>query len=112
MRHFFICFFLLFSCSFLNGFSAEPAPIENSGSSIQTIIDTKVYLKPGTIQIAKNGIFINVEGELVPIDHLEMDNEGVYFELQRMKMELCEKCGVPLVWGKCINPICKKKKKE
>lgn len=112
MRKCFIVVFLLVTCSFLNCFSTEPFADENSESSIQKIVENRVYLKPGSIQIAKNGIFINIDGELLPINHLEMDNEGVYFEPIRMKMSSCETCGLPLVFGKCLNPVCPSKKKK
>lgn len=112
MQKCFIYFFLLATCSFSNCFSMEADYNENSESSIQKIVDNKVYLKPGSIQIAQNGIFINLEGELLAIDHLESDQEGVYFEPRKLKIKYCENCEWPLVWGKCLNPGCKKKKKE
>lgn len=107
-----IYLFLLFTCAFSNGFSSESIYSENLGSSIHKIMENKVYLNPGYVQIAKNGIFIDVEGELLPIDHLEVDQDGVYFEPHRMKVESCETCGIPLVWGKCVNPACPSKKKK
>ncbi len=105
-------FFLLVSCSFANCFSTESIYNEISESSIQKIYENKVYLKPGSVQVAKNGNFIHIDGELLAIDHLQTDANGVYFEPQRMKVESCETCGLPLVWGKCVNPACPSKKKK
>ena len=88
-------------------------PIDfNEASTIQKCVDNKVYLQPGHVQIANNGIFINIEGDLVPVDHLEMDAEGVYFEPQRMRLEYCDTCGLPTIWEKCVNPLCPSKKKK
>lgn len=116
MKKYFVYFFLLFTCVSLSCFATEYASDEISETSIQKIDEHKVYLKPGTVQIAKNGIFIHIDGELLPISHLETDSNGVYFEPQRMEIESCKTCGVPLLWGKCPNPVCpskdKKKKKK
>ncbi len=112
MKKYFICFFLLLTCSFLNCFSTESVPNDYSATSIQKVVNNKVYLKPGQVQIAKNGIFITHEGELLAVSHLESDSEGVYFEPERMKVESCETCGLPLLWGKCVNPKCPSKKKK
>lgn len=53
------------------------------GCSIAKVQGDKVYLKPGSIQIANNGIFINIQGQLKSIDHLEMDEQGVFFNVTR-----------------------------
>jgi hypothetical protein len=65
--------------------------------SIAKVEGYKVYLKPGAIQVAKNGIFINVSGQLRAINHLEMDEQGVYFDAQRQAAygDLCPACGLP-----------------
>ena len=101
--------FLLLPCFFLNSLSLQAV---QEDSSIQKVVENKVYLKPGNIQIAQNGIFITVDGNLMPIDHLEMDSEGVFFEPHRVRIENCETCGLPIVFGKCVNPACPSKKKK
>ena len=73
-------------------------------SSIAKIQDSKVYLKPSSVQVAKNGIFILVEGHLVLIDHLQLDEDGIYFNLT--ECSCCPVCGFPLVFGFCVNPDC------
>lgn len=81
------------------------------GCSISEVKGHKVYLKPCSIQIAKNGIFINVAGQLRAINHLEMDEQGVYFDIHKQAAhgDLCPACGLPLVWGFCMNPACPSK---
>jgi len=83
----------------------------NLGYSITKVEGYKVYLKPGTIQIAKNGIFINIAGQLKAVNHLEMDKQGVYFDAPRQPIygDLCPTCGFPTAWGFCINPTCPSK---
>lgn len=104
-------FFFLVVSFFLSSLSLQ-AVQDSAVSSVQKVIENKVYLKPGNIQIAQNGIFIMIDGQLMPIDHLEMDQEGVYFEPHRMRIENCETCGLPIAFGKCVNPACPSKKKK
>jgi hypothetical protein len=72
-----ICFLLILQCSCY-------AKDDVHESSIAKVHGEKIYLKPGVIQIANNGIFINVDGRLIAIDHLEMDDQGVYFDAIKM----------------------------
>ena len=76
--------------------------------SIAQVKSEKAYLKPGSIQVAKNGIFICVEGKLMAIDHLKSDDEGVYFELGfKAGGSNCHLCNFPLLFGLfCMNPNC------
>ncbi|CAF24171.1 hypothetical protein [Candidatus Protochlamydia amoebophila] len=81
------------------------------GCLISVVDGHKVYLKPGSVQIAKNGIFINVAGQLRAINHLEMDEQGVYFDIYRQAAhgDVCPACHITLVWGLCMNPACPSK---
>ena len=83
----------------------------NFDCSVAKVQGHKVYLKTGAVQVAKNGIFINVAGQLRAIDHLEMDEQGVFFDGSRMAAfgDLCPACNLPLVFGCCINPNCPSK---
>jgi hypothetical protein len=60
---------------------------EDTNCSIAKIEGQKAYLKAGSVQIAKNGIFINVGGELVAINHLETDDNGVFFNIDKNAVE-------------------------
>lgn len=81
------------------------------GCSIAKVEGHKIYLKPGAFQVAKNGIFINISGQLRAINHLEMDEQGVYFDAYRQAAysDACPACGFPLIWGFCMNPSCPSK---
>lgn len=95
---------VLMTFAFISCFAKEV----DLGCSIAKVEGHKVYLKPGTIQIADNGIFINVAGQLRSINHLEMDDQGVYFDILK-QAALCPACGLPTVCGFCINPTCPSK---
>ncbi|MGE4574350.1 MULTISPECIES: hypothetical protein [Parachlamydia] len=94
-----IIFFILMIFISISAFSYA----SNDNCSIAKIDGNKIYLKPGLVQIAKNGIFINFEEQLIPINHLEMDEEGVYFDAVKMSSENCWRCGFPLICGFCFN---------
>ena len=40
--------------------------------------ENKVYIEPGCIYVAPNGIFLNIEGELYGVTSIEADENGVY----------------------------------
>lgn len=78
---------LFMNFSFLNSF-------ENVlGTDIEQVVGKKVYLQPGNIQIAKNGIFLNIEGNLIAVNSLEVDEMGVYFDSEKnaWRPELCRR---------------------
>ena len=41
-------------------------------------IDGKLYVEPGTVHVAPNGIFGHVEGHFVPVNAVCMDEGGIY----------------------------------
>lgn len=72
----------------------------------------KIYIQPGWLQITQEGILIPLDHQVISVDHLEVDEGGVYFDRERLKISYCETCGLPLAWGKCLNPKCPSKKKK
>jgi hypothetical protein len=58
-------------------------------------IDGKLYIEPGTVHVAPNGIFLNVGGNFVPVSAVCKDKDGIYV--------LGYEC-VRMVW--CPNPDC------
>jgi hypothetical protein len=40
--------------------------------------DDRLYIESGSIYVASNGIFLNIDGELYGITSLESDENGVY----------------------------------
>lgn len=103
-RFFSILVFIFLTLGTVDSYALE----SGLGCSIAQVQGNKVYLKPGSIQIANNGIFINIQGQLQAIDHLEMDEQGVFFDISRSAANesRCRVCGFPLVFGFCLNPAC------
>lgn len=40
--------------------------------------DDRLYVEPGCIYVAPNGIFLNIEGEFYGVSAIEADENGVY----------------------------------
>jgi|GEM_PF-4499596 len=38
----------------------------------------RLYIEPGSIYVASNGIFLNIDGEFYGITSIEVDENGVY----------------------------------
>lgn len=53
-------------------FAHELAPLAGQ------FVDDKYYVEPGTIHVAPNSIFLNLEGHFVPVESVSMDDCGVY----------------------------------
>jgi|GEM_PF-3932816 len=100
-----LCVFLI-----LIGFISNTSLAQEPLSSIQKIEGIKIYLKPQMVQVAKNGIFIQLGEEIMVINHLEMDDMGVYFDLTkivgRSHLACCPLYGLPLIGGICWNEAC------
>lgn len=41
-------------------------------------IDGKLYVEPGTVHVAPNGIFLNLAGNFVPVNGVCVDEYGIY----------------------------------
>ncbi len=113
-------FFL--SCFSLNGFANQIIETDKGccivesehKCCIEKIAENKIYLKPTIVYVAKNGIFINVQGNLLAVNHLEMDQEGVYINKDRLINDYLQKLSEPDlevrgIWGdtwKCPKEDC------
>jgi hypothetical protein len=84
-----ICFFVVGLSMFLGTAAfAETAPFAGQ------CIDGKFYVEPGTVHVAPNGIFLNLEGNCVPVNYVAMDEYGVYvLGYDCMRMVTCPRCG-------------------
>jgi hypothetical protein len=59
-------------------------------------IDGKFYVEPGTVHVAPNGIFLNLDGNFIPVEMVCMDDEGVYvleYEEGPKNWVCCTRCG-------------------
>ena len=64
--------FFLMGLSLLLGTSAFAETASLAGQCI----DGKFYVEPGTVHVAPNGIFLNIEGHLVPVSGVCVDEGG------------------------------------
>ena len=60
-------------------------------------IDGKIYLKPGMVYVAPQGIFVNFDGQMLPVQSLCVDSVGVYIFAESLPMNTnnswrCPKC--------------------
>jgi hypothetical protein len=67
---------------------AETAPLAGQ------YIEGKLYVEPGTVHVAPNGIFINLEGNFISVDSVCIDGGGIYVTgYEAVRMVRCPKCG-------------------
>jgi phosphoribosylaminoimidazole (AIR) synthetase len=88
-----ICKEIMASCLHFGAraFGSETAPLAGQ------CIDGKLYIEPGTVHVAPNGIFLNEEGSFIQVEAVCMDNSGVYVT------------GYNVVrWVQCPKPDCRK----
>lgn len=107
-------FLFAFICFSSTGYTS---PTIETNCCIKEVIGSKVYLKPTTVYVANNGIFINVGGYLHCINHLEMDSRGVYIDAKRADVGdwfvgECPVCRDATVFGICVNGACPSKQRE
>ncbi len=43
--------------------------------------EDRLYVEPGSVYVASNGIFLNIDGEFYGITSLEADENGVYIPM-------------------------------
>lgn len=60
---------------------------------ISVFASEKVYLNPEQIALSDRTIYINLEGEMVEIDQLLVDQAGIYFMEENAR---CIECRKPL----------------
>jgi len=56
-------------------------------------IDGKLYVEPGTVHVAPNGIFLNLDGNFVPVNGVCIDEFGIYvLGYDCMRIVTCPQC--------------------
>jgi hypothetical protein len=95
-------FLILFLAYTYNGFASN---FDEHGLSCflrtSKIIENRVYLEPGTVYISPNQIFLNLNGQLLPIETLSTDEGGIFVTVEgvlnatRKNNEAwkCRRCG-------------------
>lgn len=77
----------------------------------EKVSDDKYYVRPGAIFVSAEAIFLCCEGQLIPINHVECDESGIFVRSNEFKWGRCPRCKWPLTpWGTCSNPDCATKR--
>ncbi|CUI18126.1 putative secreted protein (plasmid) [Candidatus Protochlamydia naegleriophila] len=100
---FYVLFILISTLTYANELSER--------SAVKEIVGNKLYLKPTTVHIANNGIFLNIQGALIRVNHLEVDDKGVYIDALKagagdIFMGECPVCHDITICGVCTNGAC------
>lgn len=82
--------------------------------------EEKIYVPPGSVYVAPTGIFLNINDEMVKVDQLFTDSQGVYVIADGMNPEcvkwrywqcpFCEQKNT-ITDKVCINPKCPSRQK-
>lgn len=56
--------------------------------------DDKFYVEPGTVHVAPNGIFLNLDGNFIPVSSVSADEEGIYVLGFDVSTVCCSRCGL------------------
>jgi len=99
MKKFILIFAVIISCT---SYSACATNSTNRDSEnfiekcAEQIIENRIYLKPGYVFIAAKDIFIKVEDDVVPVEAVFCDGEGIYvYDYQLASLIRCDTCKRP-----------------
>lgn len=84
---------------------------EQVNESITEVVGDNLYLDCDYVDVTDEGIFVLVEGHVVRINNLSVDDHGVFTSLEKLKKTLkgkCKKCGEKTYLGVCTNSKCSK----
>jgi hypothetical protein len=73
--------FNLFGClAYLQGFASQE-------------FEEKFYVTPGSVYVAPNAIYVNMDGHLIPVSRIAVDENGVYVEeVLAGRLTFCARC--------------------
>ncbi len=81
--------------------------ISSFENQFEKVCNDKFYVKPGTVFVSSQGIFICIQGQPFPVTQLGCDDSGVFIQSNDFKWGTCPACGWPLTpWGTCPNSDC------
>ncbi len=80
---------------------------ETFDNQFEKVSEDKYYVKPGSIFVSSEEIFLCCEGQLLPVNFVECDEGGVFVRSNAFKWGQCPVCKWPLTpWGTCSNSNC------
>jgi|GEM_PF-6983428 len=109
-KFFKIAFFVLLCapcfCMTQSFANAHDYPLNDFEKQFEKVSNDKYYVKPASIYISSDHIFLCCQGQLIPIPHIECDEEGIYIPSCAIQWDTCPICHCPLLFGFCINSKC------
>jgi hypothetical protein len=104
-----IFLFVLLTCLYINkGFACTYCNSElTCEAQFVKITEDKHYIKPGSIVFSEHGLFLVMQGHLIPINCMQKDAGGVFIRQMDYPYGTCPGCGLPLTpGGSCLNSRC------
>lgn len=96
MKRFILAFTILACCIVSSGYAASFADADSENfieDCAEQIIEDRVYLKPGCVFVSAKDIFIKVDDDMVPVEAIYCDENGVYvYEYQLSSLIYCNEC--------------------
>jgi hypothetical protein len=82
--------------------------VVNASATTANFLEEKIYVSSNNILIGDNGIFVKLDGQIVQVQMISYDSQGIFIE--PIKAWKCPYCGrdYPAYEDEC--PICQKKK--
>lgn len=102
--------FQLFLCAFFLAFGSNPSYAEHTSGPVQ-VDGSKVYVNTDAIEVQPHGIWIHLGNECLPVDRLQVDEQGIFFTLDQLgtHRRKCPFCDWDLIGPFCVNPNCVRK---
>lgn len=78
-------------------------------TSATDVLDQRYYVTYKDILIGDNGLFVNLDGHVTPVDFIGCDHQGIYVEQLTTEVPVyCVQCGRTWIRGKqsamCPHP--------
>lgn len=77
-------------------------------------LNTRLYIQPEYVTLTQNGIFVDIEGNVMEVENIGFDNDGLFVDL-REGFSVDVRCGICKRWynpqkqsGLCPHKIIKK----
>jgi hypothetical protein len=93
----FILILSILTCYAVSGFCATSCADRDSENFMEKcavkIIEDHIYLKPGCVFVSENDIFIKIDNDIVPLEAIYCDENGVYvYDYQLSSLVYCNEC--------------------
>src|ERR1700722_13003929 len=87
---------IFFACFMVSSAHARNCACESPETFIvkyaEKVIDDRVYLKSGCVFVASKDIFLKIEEEMMPLEAVYCDENGIYVYAYQLSLEQCGTC--------------------